>query len=137
MDAFTNDDCELCHIALNEDQEIVFENDNCYFLRLKQSNDKGQVLSGAGLIVPKAHKETVFDLSIEEWHDTYQLLRKVKAYIDDEFKPEGYNVGWNVGTVGGQHIHHAHLHVMPRYEQETMAGKGIRSHIKSNQNRLE
>ena len=48
----------------------VFTNDDCYFLHLKQSNDKRQVLSRAGLIVPKAHKETVFDLSMEEWQDT-------------------------------------------------------------------
>lgn len=65
----------------------VFTNDDCYFLHLKQSNDKRQVLSRAGLIVPKAHKETVFDLSMEEWQDTYKLLHEVKAYIDDEFYP--------------------------------------------------
>lgn len=137
MDTSINKDCELCNLELNEEQKIIFENESSYFLQLEQSESKGQVLSGAGLIVPKAHKETVFDLSLEEWHDTYKLLNEVKDYIDKEFYPQGYNVGWNVGTVGGQHIQHAHLHVMPRYERETLAGKGIRSHIKSNENRLE
>ena len=137
MTQYVKKDCELCNLELNKDQKIVFENDSCYFIRLNRASEKGQVLSGAGLIVPKAHKETVFDLSVDEWNDTYQLLNEVKSHIDNDFKPDGYNVGWNVGTVGGQHIHHAHMHVMPRYENETLAGKGIRSHIKSDKNRLE
>ncbi len=30
-------------------------------------------------------------------------------------KPDGYNVGVNVGLAGGQSIHHVHLHLIPRY----------------------
>jgi histidine triad (HIT) family protein len=53
---------------------------------------------------------------------------------DDEFSPDGYNVGWNSGRVGGQEVFHAHLHVIRRFKQEPLAGQGIRSHLKSDAN---
>ena len=34
-----------------------------------------------------------------------------------------------------QEVFHAHLHVIPRFRQEPMAGQGIRSHLKSEANR--
>jgi histidine triad (HIT) family protein len=77
----------------------------------------------------------VFDLTEPEVTATFQLLRKVKASMDAELSPDGYNVGWNCGRVAGQEVFHAHLHVIPRFKQEPLAGKGIRSHLKSDANR--
>ncbi|MNP57975.1 HIT-like protein [compost metagenome] len=94
-----------------------------------------QEIEGSGIIIPKAHSETVFDLTEQEWESTYKLLKEVKEYIDKEYKPDGYNVGWNCGTVGGQHIFHSHLHVIPRYSNEEYAGKGIRHWFKSKENK--
>lgn len=54
--------------------------------------------------------------------------------IDREFSPEGYNIGWNAGETGGQHIPHAHLHVIPRFAEGPYAGKGIRHWLKSKDN---
>ena len=56
-------------------------------------------------------------------------------FVQDEcFAPDGYNVGWNCGAIAGQSIAHAHLHVMPRFRQEPLAGKGIRALLKSDAN---
>lgn len=126
------DSCVLCSLDLDEEQEVIFEGDHCYYIQ-KKSVQKS--LEGSGLIIPKAHKQTVFDLSEAEWKETYELLQRVKDYIDERFQPEGYNVGWNVGQVGGQSIPHAHLHVIPRYRDESFAGKGIRYWIKQPENR--
>ncbi|PYI51954.1 HIT family protein [Paenibacillus flagellatus] len=93
------------------------------------------ILAGSCMIVPKAHRETVFDLTEEEWADTYRLLAEAKARIDREWSPDGYNVGWNCMPVGGQTVPHAHLHVIPRFRDEPLAGKGIRHHLKQPSNR--
>ena len=56
---------------------------------------------------------------------------------DERFAPDGYNVGWNCGAIAGESIAHAHLHVlhvMPRFRQEPLAGKGIRALLKSHAN---
>ena len=92
-------------------------------------------LKHSGVIVPVAHRPTVFDLTEPEIVATFRLLADVKAWMDERFCPAGYNVGWNCGRVGGQEIFHAHLHVIPRFRQEPLAGQGIRSHLKSDANR--
>ncbi len=122
--------CPFCILGSMENQEVILSNATCMFLQLPQD-----ILIGSGIIVPKAHRETVFDLTDEEWQDTFDLLQKVKGYLDDLHRPQGYNVGWNCGEVGGQHIFHAHLHVIPRFEDEPMAGRGIRYWLKSEENR--
>ena len=67
---------------------------------------------------------------------TFRLLLRVKVWMDAELSPDGYNVGWNCGRVGGQEVFHAHLHVIPRFRQEPLAGQGIRSHLKSEANSI-
>ena len=114
-------------------EKLIFENDLCVCLEQPEP-----VLIGSCIIIPKAHKETVFDLSCEEWEATKDLLDKTKKYLDAKYKPDGYNVGWNCGEAGGQHalhVFHAHLHVIPRYTDEPFAGRGIRSWIKREENK--
>jgi diadenosine tetraphosphate (Ap4A) HIT family hydrolase len=55
--------------------------------------------------------------------------------MDERYHPDGYNVGWNCGTVGGQIDMHAHMHVIPRFRQEPYAGRGIRYWMKQPANR--
>lgn len=92
-------------------------------------------LKHSGVIVPAAHRVTVFDLTPAEIEATFVLLARVKSWMDATIAPAGYNVGWNAGAVAGQEVFHAHLHVIPRFAQEPLAGKGIRSLLKSEANR--
>ena len=92
------------------------------------------VLTGSGLIIPKAHRETVFDLTEVEWTATYALLQQVRDLLHELYAPHGYNVGWNAGSVGGQEVFHAHLHVIPRFADEPYAGRGIRYWLKQEAN---
>jgi diadenosine tetraphosphate (Ap4A) HIT family hydrolase len=121
-------DCPFCNIE--EQGNIILYNEYCLFLQKNQP-----VLIGSGIIVPRNHRETVFDLTNEEWNATFDLLKEVKKLLDEKYRPQGYNIGWNVGSIGGQHIFHAHLHVIPRYENETYAGRGIRHWIKKPENK--
>ncbi len=121
--------CPFCPPVLDP-AEIVLENAHCLFLRGEEP-----VLVGSGLIIPRAHRENVFALTPTEWEATFSLLQAVKALLDTQYSPVGYNVGWNAGAVGGQTVFHAHLHVIPRYPDEPLAGKGIRYWLKQENNR--
>lgn len=121
-------DCPFCNF-LNHPDEVIIENDLCLFLQRKEA-----VLSGSGLIIPRAHRETIFDLTPDEWNATYEMIQHVKKLVDREFQPDGYNLGWNCGAVGGQEVFHAHLHIIPRYKDEPLAGKGIRYWLKQELN---
>lgn len=126
--------CELCNINLNLNQKIIFENEHSLFLQLVDYQEQDVLLEGCGIIIPKSHRATVFDLTREEWASMYDLISTVNSHIDQKYSPEGYNLGWNVNETGGQKIDHAHMHIIPRYSDEKLAGQGIRSHLKSEQN---
>ena len=117
-------ECPFCPSGINS-EHVILENEFCVFLRIRQP-----VLVGSGVIVPRAHRETVFDLSGDEVAATFRLLTQVKQLTDREYSPAGYNVGWNCGDVAGQEIFHAHLHVIPRFEDEPLAGRGMRFFLK-------
>jgi len=125
-------DCTLCHLLNNPNQQIIFSNETVVFLQ----NEKEQgALRGSGVIIPVRHAETVFDLTPEEMHATFALLKHVKVWMDEHYRPDGYNVGWNCGAVGGQTAMHAHMHALPRFRQEPYAGHGIRYWLKQPENR--
>lgn len=123
--------CPLC-APFADDQRIIFENKTCYYV---QKVSEQTVLEGSGLIIPKNHTQTVFDLSDQEWGDTRELMQKAKKRLDETYEPDGYSVGWNTGVVGGQSIPHAHLHIIPRFKDEPYAGNGIRHWIKQPANK--
>ena len=119
--------CPFCAIKPGE---ILLTGERCLFI------DTGDpVLIGSGMILPRAHRETVFDLTPEEWAETFELLQAARALLDRRHQPAGYNVGWNAGAAGGQEVFHAHLHVIPRFEDEPLAGRGIRYALKQPENR--
>lgn len=121
--------CPFCHPEGDANQKVVLENEFCRFLQQPQ-----KVLVGSGVIVPKQHRETLFDLTDEEWMATFSLVKQAKQLLDVRYHPQGYNLGWNTGRVAGQEVLHVHLHVIPRFEDEPLAGKGIRHWIKQAEN---
>lgn len=123
--------CPFCPPSLLI-ENIILENKFCLFLQHHEP-----ILKGSGVIVTRAHRENVFDISPEEWRATHKMIQQAKSMIDEKFKPAGYNLGWNCGTVAGQEIFHVHLHVIPRYADEPLAGKGIRYWLKQEANRRE
>ena len=118
-------------IDKNSDDPI-FENDSVIGVRSDDLNEN--ILVGSYVIIPKTQVETPFDLSEQEWIDTQKMMNEIKIYLDEKYQPDGYNLGWNVGKVGGQNVAHAHFHILPRYADEPYAGKGIRAWFKKEEN---
>lgn len=123
---------EKIKIQENREAGKVFENDSV--IAVASNNLKFNTLIGSYVIIPKSQVGSPFELSEKEWNDTRALLIEVKKYLDEKYKPDGYNVGWNVGSVAGQEVAHAHLHIIPRYADEPYAGKGLRYWFKQPEN---
>ena len=79
------------------------------------ARDSYPVSPGHTLIIPLRHCPDFFDLTPEEMAACLELLITERKDLDGEFKPDGYNVGVNVGRPAGQSIFHAHIHLIPRY----------------------
>lgn len=78
--------------------------------------DKYPVNAGHALIIPKKHCADYFDLTFREQSACIFMLNFVKNFIQEKFKPDGFNVGINVNQVAGQSIPHVHIHLIPRYQ---------------------
>ena len=99
-------DCPFCNI----DRKVLASSDLCLAIY-----DKYPVNAGHILVIPRRHVGDYFSLAADEVEDIWRLVREVKEFIDLEFQPSGFNVGFNVGPVAGQTVDHVHIHVIPRY----------------------
>jgi diadenosine tetraphosphate (Ap4A) HIT family hydrolase len=123
--------CTFCdRDGFRRDSVVFAENDFALFGNLED----GGPLSGSGVIVPRAHRATVFDLSADEFAATFTLLRVVQPLLVERYNPDGFNVGWNCYGAGGQDVPHAHLHVLLRFGDEPRSGYGIRWWLRQPEN---
>ncbi len=60
----------------------------------------------------------MFNLTDEEWEATFSLLAEAREILDKNYRPKGYILGWDCGTMCGKDIIHAHLHVVPTFDDE-------------------
>lgn len=118
--------CPFCAPTVDE---VILRDGPCYAMWT------GELPEGSAMVLPVAHRSTVFDLDDGEWAATLRLLRAVKVTVTEHYHPAGWNVGWNVFPAGGQSVLHAHCHLIPRYVDEPFVGKGLRWWFKSAANR--
>lgn len=73
--------------------------------------------NGHVLILPKRHVDSVEKLNDQEKLDWLALYEEVKKVIQKKMKPNGFNLGINLGRAAGAGIpHHLHLHIVPRWK---------------------
>ncbi len=110
--------------------EVLYEDGLWYITDMEEG-----ALNNAVMAITKRHVVTPFDINEQEWVSLRVLLQKMKSLVDVKEHPAGYNLGWNIYETGGQNVDHAHLHLLARYEDEPLAGKGIRYAFKQASNR--
>jgi diadenosine tetraphosphate (Ap4A) HIT family hydrolase len=84
---------------------------------------------GHTLVIPRRHVASFFDLTPEEVAACMALINEEKTHIDEEFSPDGYNIGVNVGAAAGQSIFHVHFHLIPRYKGDVENPQGGVRHV--------
>ena len=98
-------DCPFCN-----DPEMIIENGLAF-----AHYDTYPVNEGHCLIITRRHFGEYFEATAAEKAALWELVDQVKPLIDEAFRPDGYNIGVNVGKAAGQSIPHLHIHVIPRY----------------------
>ncbi|HCU91128.1 MAG TPA: HIT family protein [Gammaproteobacteria bacterium] len=93
------------------------------------SRDTYPVSQGHSLIIPFRHCASFFELESEEAAACMELLMCEQAAVNEQFNPDGYNIGVNVGKAGGQSIFHVHIHLIPRYAGDSPNPQGGVRHV--------
>lgn len=75
------------------------------------------VTKGHVLIIPKAHRENIYEMTAEEAANLFQVVPKIANILKEEFAPAGMNLLQNNGAPAGQAVFHFHLHLIPRYDE--------------------
>lgn len=76
------------------------------------------------LIVPRKHVESLFELSADEQADVWCLATAMRDHLNKALSPAGFNIGLNDGAAAGQTIMHAHVHLIPRYDNDCADPRG-------------
>jgi diadenosine tetraphosphate (Ap4A) HIT family hydrolase len=115
-----NDPCLFC----TDPRGVSMQHELAYSAR-----DSYPASPGHTVVIPRRHVSSFFDLTPEEMAACMGLIKEEKKLIDEEFHPDGYNIGVNVGPAAGQSIFHVHIHIIPRYKGDVENPQGGVRHV--------
>jgi ATP adenylyltransferase len=101
----------------NEDEAnyVVVRDRTCYALL-----NKFPYVGGHLMVVPYKQTPDFDGLTDEEMADLLKLTRRCQAAVKRLMKPDGFNVGINIGKCAGAGIlEHLHIHIVPRWNGDT------------------
>ena len=75
--------------------------------------------SGHVMVVPIRHVRDPRELEPAESAALFEGAQCALAAIDASMHPDGFNVGFNLGTAAGGSVEHLHTHVVPRWSGDT------------------
>ncbi len=96
----------------NDRRNLIFVRSRCCFavLNLYPYNN------GHTLILPYREVSDPADLTPDEVLDFFGLMNDVKELLTEVLRPDGFNIGMNIGRVAGAGMpEHLHLHIVPRW----------------------
>ncbi len=106
------------HIAQSSDDEanlVIVRDRTCFALLNRYPYNGGHLM-----IVPYKQTPDLNGLTEEELADLWKLTRRCMNALTELLKPDGYNVGVNLGKVAGAGVaEHLHIHVVPRWLGDT------------------
>ncbi len=118
------EDCVFCNYP---PRKIVLENELAFAIY-----DRYPVNQGHMLLIPKRHFPEIFSATEEEVLALNRLTGVVRDYLQHKYKPDGFNIGINLGKVAGQTIFHLHIHIIPRYLGDVKNPRGGIRNFKEN-----
>ncbi len=107
-------ECFFCSPRKNEDlkESLVLFNGPLTTVML----NKYPYNNGHLLVAPSRHVAKFEELTPEEGIDSFRMLRHSIAALTKKMKPDGFNIGINLGRAAGAGVEdHMHWHIVPRW----------------------
>jgi histidine triad (HIT) family protein len=81
--------------------------------------DKYPINVGHTLIITKRHYDNLLSMSPADVGKLYSLVPRLAKAIISAVKADGFNVGQNNGRAANQIVPHVHVHIIPRFNEQT------------------
>jgi len=110
----TEQECIFCKIIRGEIpcSKVYEDKEFLAFLDIRPIN------KGHTLIIPKVHCKNLLDFPKSEETDLFEFIKKMATAVVKATSADGFNLGMNNGKAAGQIVHHAHLHIIPRFDND-------------------
>jgi ATP adenylyltransferase len=112
------DGCIFCDFPREDDDEknkILYRGSGAFVIMNAFPYSNGHLL-----VAPYRHTAEITDLSADESLEMMQLVQKCCVALREVCKPDGFNVGANIGAAAGAGIaDHVHMHIVPRWVGDT------------------
>jgi histidine triad (HIT) family protein len=106
--------CIFCQIAAGQSPaERLWETD-----RVLAFLDIAPVNYGHALVIPKQHFGNFLELPDDLWLEIGRISRRLALALQKQLSAPGFNLVMNNFPAAGQEVFHAHLHVIPRYDDD-------------------
>jgi len=109
--------CVFCRALEGDDEErlVVRRGERAFVLLNKFPYSSGHLM-----VAPMRHVGEFGALEPDEVTEIHALAAGGIDALKDTYRPDGFNLGWNLGRVAGAGVvDHVHLHVVPRWSGDT------------------
>jgi len=106
--------CEKPQQQKDEENYIVYRSKYSYIILNAYPYNSGHFM-----VVPYKHVEWLEQLTEAELRDLIETLIIGVRALKAEYKPDGLNIGINIGKAAGAGLEHLHIHVVPRWVGDT------------------
>jgi ATP adenylyltransferase len=104
-------------LQANDDEahHVIVRDRTCFALLNSYPYNGGHVM-----VVPYKQAADLDELTDDELCDLMRLTRRCEAVLREVMRPDGFNIGLNLGRVAGAGIaEHLHVHIVPRWLGDT------------------
>jgi ATP adenylyltransferase len=106
---------QIAQSADDEGNLVIFRDRTCYAVLNKFPYTGGHLM-----VVPYKQTPNLHSLTDEELADLMKLVRRCQDALTLILKPQGFNIGMNLGHAAGAGIEeHLHIHIVPRWAGDT------------------
>lgn len=113
------DNCIFCKIISGDiPSATILENDE-----FKVILDRFPATKGHVLVLPKEHYANIFEIDPELGGRLFTLAIRIAGIVKKATGATDMNIIQNNGPIAGQTVDHFHLHIIPRYADDTVTVK--------------
>ena len=107
--------CEAAHATDDREMLIVHRGERNFVILNRFPYTSGHVM-----VIPYSHVATLEELDDTSLTEMIQLVRRTEKHLRTLYRPEGLNIGMNIGRSAGAGIaEHLHMHLLPRWTGDT------------------